>query len=350
MSDSQENRVAADLPEDGRADAASSQDDAELMAQLVHELDTNPPLACTFSYSGPGDETQVKLAMGIFQLQGALMRRRHPWLNFNALESIVFHSDYVQALQDLSGRAGRELHPTTEATGAGVAMVVKIGNKSVLVAEANILLGMTSEDEARRDVCIDSALHELCHVYDDARFGRLLASDLARGTTRPLQGHVFTAAHAAWSEYFANKYSHSQYSSPDEHPKFLAEVVPSVVNDVRAAIQAHIAVPDLPVVLALCRKKVNFLFQCFGYAAGRLSANGAVLEEVAPESVAALEAAGLYTVFLSVHLALEALDEDRDSWTSFDDLQPLMDQADATFRTLGLHYRLDSGGVWVQFA
>ena len=349
MSDSQEDRDAADLPQDERAGADSSEEDAELIAQLVHELETNPPLACPYSYTGPGDETRVRQAMGVLHLQAALMRRRHPWLNFDALESMVFHSDFVQALRDLSERAGRELHPTTESTGAGVAMVVKLGNKSVLVAEANILLGMTSENEARRDICIDTALHELCHVYDDERFGRLLADDLRRGTTRPMQGHVFTAAHAAWSEYFANRYSDSGYSSPDEQPKFLAEVVPSVVNDVHSAIQVHIAQPDLPVVLALCRKKVNYLFQCFGYAAGRLSANGAVLEEVAAESVAALEVAGLYTVFLRVHLGLDALNEERDSWTSFDDLQPLMDQADSTFRALGLHYSLDSRGVRVQF-
>lgn len=335
-------------PSADSCDEPLSTEDAQLVAEIQDEMQNRLPLACPVSYHGPGDEALLQQAMVAYQVQAILMRRRHPWMNFDALDSIVFNADYQQALRDISARAGRACEATSEPMGIGLAMTVKIGAKSAVVLDAGIAHGMVADDEFKRYLSLDTALHELCHVYDNARKDRLLAEDLKRGTVLPMQGHVFTAADACWSEYFANKYSNSGCSSPDSHPKFLAEVVPALVADVRAAIIDYRSNDKIQELLVLCQKKVKFLFQCFGYAAGRLSANGATLEAIALESVSALQQAGLYQIWIAVAAALDQLDARREDWTSFNDLQPLMDEADTTFRVLGLRYKLnDDGSVGV---
>jgi hypothetical protein len=175
----------------------------------------------------------------------------------------------------------------------------------------------------------------------------LLETEIQSPKVAPLYRHVFTAADAAWSEYFANKYSHTGYSSLDMHPKFLADVVPAVVKDVREAIIAYRTHSKIEEVLSQCRQKVHFLFQCFGYAAGRLSASGATLAEVAPDSVEALRAACLSDVWQGVYKELERLDAGRDSWTAWKVYEPLMAHGDAVFKLLGLRYHESGDGVGV---
>ncbi len=327
---------------------ALDQDAQQLVDGINDELATNPPFSCPMTYHGPGNQGMAERGSYLLKVHALLLRRRHPWLSFEALDSIVFHSDYAQALRDLSERAGRVCKATDEPFGVGLAMAVKLGEKSAVVLDAGILHGIAGEEDSKQDICVDTALHELCHVYDNARKQRLLAEDMRRGTVKPLQGHVFTAADAAWSEYFANKYSDSGCSSLEAHPQMLADVVPALVSDMRQAIIAYRTNNQIDALLALCRQKVHFLFQCFGYAAGRLSANSKGLDDVAPESATVLRTAGLWDIWQRTFAALDQLDDVREAWTSYDDLQPLMDQADATFKVLGLNYRLnDSGGVRV---
>jgi hypothetical protein len=190
-------------------------------------------------------------------------------------------------------------------------------------------------------------LHELCHAHDYGRKRRLLEHEFLNKKVALIDAHVFTAADSAWSEYFANKYSNSACSSPDMHPRYLAEVVPDVVNDIREAIRSYRTHSKLDTLLSLCEQKVRFLFQCFGYAAGRLAANGTSLEDVAPESVTALRNAGMEDVWLDVFAELERLDARREEWTSFDELRPLMATVDAVFKVLGLHYSESDQGVRV---
>lgn len=319
--------------------AGVSEEDAKLAEEIFAELITAPSLKCPINFTGPGDEQTVHRAIAVLQLHALLLRRKHPWLNFDALDSIVFHSDYTLALREIGERAGRPCEATSEASGIGLAMVVHLADKCVTVMDAGIALGMVDDsDEARRDLCIDTALHELCHVYDYARKRRLLGHEFLKRRLQPIEVHVFPAAEAAWCEYFANKYSNSARSSPDMHPRYLADVVPVVVNDIRAAVRSYRTHHQLDRLLEVCEQKVGFLFQCFGYAAGRLAATGARLEEVAPDSASELKKAGFWDAWCNVYLGLERLDACREEWTSFDELKPLMAVVDTAFKTLGLYY------------
>ncbi|KQY82314.1 hypothetical protein [Pelomonas sp. Root1444] len=323
-------------------------DEEAFAAKLWEEVESSSPLTCPISYSGPGDADTVNKAIALLKVYTVLLRRRHPWLTFDSLESIVFHSDYALALKEIGERTGRPCEATSEASGVGIAMVVNLEDKCIAVLDAGVALGIAdSSDQAKHDLCVDTALHELCHVYDYGRKRRLLSHEFLKRRVAPIEMHVFTAADATWSEYFANKYSNSSCSSPDMHPKYLAEVVPDVVSDVKEAIRAYRTHRQLDVLLSLCQQKVRFLFQCFGYAAGRLAANEAALEEVAPESVSALQAAGLWQRWLDAFAELRRLDGCRETWASFDELKPLMRIADDVFRDLGLNYREDAGVVHV---
>jgi hypothetical protein len=124
-------------------------------------------------------------------------------------------------------------------------------------------------------------------------------------------------------------------------------VVRDVASDVKSAIREYRSHHRLDEVGGLAQQKVRFLFQCFGYAAGRLVANGANLEDVAPESLAALETAGLKAVWHAVVEELQRLDGCRDSWTTFDELNTLMDLVIQTYAALGMNFRIKEGNVWV---
>src|SRR5690606_29452748 len=129
------------------------------------------------------------------------------------------------------------------------------------------------------------------------RKSTLLAHEFLKRKLEGLDSFTFTAAEAAWSEYFANRYSTTTASSPDSYPKYLAEVVPDSIAAVKAAIVAYRTHANLDEVIAVACQKALFIFQCFGYAAGRLVANASSLDEVAPESVIALKNAGLEEVW-----------------------------------------------------
>lgn len=314
-------------------------DDAKFIEGLCDDLAAHPAITCRIQYSGPGSEAAVKSAIFRYEVEAQLLKRRHPWLDFSALDSVVFHHDYAFALREVSVLAGHECKATAEEGGIGLAMVVHVGEKCVLVMDAGIAYGMTEQAElSKRDLCVDTALHELCHVHDYSRKRRLLNHEVDAPKVAPLFRHVFTAADAAWSEYFANKYSHSVASSVDMHPRFIADAVPSVVKQVRHAIIEYRTNSRLDELLQLCAQKLRYLLQVFGYAAGRLAASGRSLNEVAPESVEALEAAGLEDVWQDVFDELERLDTCRESWTSFAVYEPLMRHADVVVRRLGIQY------------
>jgi hypothetical protein len=319
---------------------------AHLADEIYRELQEKPPLTCSITYTGPAEEAKVREAVHVIQLHTLLMRRKHPWLSFESLDSIVFHADYALALREISERAGRTCEATAEDTGVGLAMVVHLDEKCVAVMSAGLLTGMLAADNIdTQNLCIDTVCHELCHVHDYGRKRRLLAHEFLTRRISPRDRHTFPAADSAWSEYFANKYSHSVYSSPDMHPRYLAEVVPSVVSDIQAAIRSYRTHGDLNALLPLCQQKVRFLLQCLGYAAGRLSATGSGIEDIAPESVNALRRAQFWDVWLAVRAELDRLDDCRDAWTSFDELRTLMTSVDAVYRRLGLFYSVDASGA-----
>lgn len=333
---------------DDSNDAVLDDETRAFADELTKEIEENPPLKCqvTFNWSGNAElAQQVNLQLQIYSV---LMRRRHPWISFEALDSIVFHHDYQQALRDVSERAGRLCHATTENSGVGVAMVVHLDEKCVTVLDAGLALGIAQdEDQDHKNLCIDLVMHELCHVHDYGRKRTLLAHEFLKRKMEGLEWHTFTAAESAWCEYFANNYCTTGMSSPDMHPKYVAEVVRDVASDVKSAIREYRSHHRLDEVGGLAQQKVRFLFQCFGYAAGRLVANGANLEDVAPESLAALEAAGLEAVWHAVVEELQRLDGCRDSWTTFDELKTLMDLVIQTYAALGMYFSIKEGNVWV---
>jgi hypothetical protein len=316
--------------------------------ELTKEIQTNPPWACPVSFNWSGNDELAHQVTVLLQIHAVLMRRQHPWLNFSALDSIVFHHDYPQALRDLSERAGREFHATTETSGVGLAMVVHMDDRCVTVLDAGIALGIAqSEDQSQRRLCIDLVMHELCHVHDYGRKSALLTHEFLKRKMEGLEGCSFAAAESAWNEYFANYYCTSNISNPDLYPKYLAEVIPDVVEEVKSAIRDYRLHHRLEDVVALSQQKVRFIFQCFGYAAGRLAANRVTLGDVAPESVEALKAAGLSNVWRAVVVELQRLDSCRDAWTSFDELKSLMDLVLQTYGALGMHYSVKASSVWV---
>lgn len=203
------------------------------------------------------------------------------------------------------------------------------------------------KDQNRQNLCLDTILHELCHTYDYGRKKKLLKQEFLLKKIAQIDAYVFDAAESAWSEYFANKYCTTTCSSQDMYPQYLETVVYNVVNDIKTAIRSYRNHGILDQLLRLCVQKIRFLFQCFGYAAGRLSANRMSLKQVAPNSVVALRSAGLLKVWLEIVRELDRLDEIRETWTSYEELKNLMSLVDDVFRVLGMHFSESNGVVRV---
>jgi len=337
------------VSESKNLDAAASASElspeaAAVMNSISEELASNRPITAPITFNWLGDAVQAETAAEIVQVQAILLRRRHPWLSFDSLESILFHHDYPQALRDLSERLGRKCEATVDDSGSGFAMVVPVGSSSVAVFDARIAYGFF--EDSSRSMCLDILEHELCHVFDFARKNRLLESHPLQ--LEGLAARFFSVADSAWSEFFANRYSDSSHGSPTAHPELLAEIVPSLKREVREEIVAYRTHKDLNRLLAQVEAKVGFLFQCFGYAAGRLQAHGTTLPAVAPDSSAALEDAGLTEVWDGVTAELARLDSTRDSWTSLSELATLMDYVRLTMNSLGLNYSHQAEGVHVE--
>ena len=316
----------------------------ELPDELIAEMCDNPPIKCPASFTWDGDEAKAREVLLSIGVQALLLRRVHPWLNFDSLESVVFHDDYLQALSDVSKLANRVHTPTVENTGAGVAMVVHLQEKCIAVFDASLAHGVLEKDFSVKDMCVDLILHELCHAHDFSRKKTLLKDEFLSRKLLGVQRYTFNAADAAWCEYFANKYSTTARSSADMHPKLLADVVPDVFSSLRSAVIAYRLHANLDALLEICEAKIRFLFQCFGYAAGRLVANGEELRNVAPQSHAEIEKAGLVSIWDSVLNELIRLDECQESWASFDELDALMANVSAVYRKAGLHLRDEADG------
>lgn len=343
----------SDKPDEQQADVESDSsaltdaEIAELHQDVMREFDERPPIQCLITYNWRGNQQLADKVLGLIQIHAIFMRRRHPWMTFDSLDSMVFHHDYAQALAEVSERVGRQCKATSEPGGVGLAMVVHLKEKCIAVFDESIALGIAGEDEDHQAFCLDMVMHELCHVHDHGRKGTLLKHEFLQRKLKGLELHFFTAADAAWNEYFANKYSHSNKSSPDLHPKQLAEVVEEVSTSILEAIRAYRAHGRIDELLGFVEKKVNFLFQCIGYAAGRLHGMESSLKIVAPETHEALERAGLLEMWDAALDELQRLDGCKDNWSSFDEFQPLMNVVEMVMRHLGLHYRDTPQGICV---
>lgn len=326
----------------------SSEEFKALVKQIMEELESNRPIKCPVQFHWQGDQDLAEKVLFNIQVQVLLLQKKHHWLNFDSLESIIFHHDYAAALREVSERAGREYLATSENTGVGVAMVVHLKDSCVAILDAGIALGIADEeDEERSRLCMDVVLHELCHVHDNGRKSSLLAHEWLIRSPAPLDRHVFKVAESVWNEYFANRYSYSYASSPDVYPQHLAEVVPDLTSSISSAIRAYRVHSRLDDLLPFCEAKIGFLFQCFGYAAGHLLATDRTLHAVAPESHAALVSAGLIDIWDATVNELIRLDNCRDKWESFDEYQPLMAIVNRAFKVMNLIYSESKEGVYV---
>lgn len=324
-------------------------DDAALLHEIYRELGERPPFTCPVTYSWSRGESEAQQVTNSLAVWLVVLRRQHPWLDFNRVEGIIFHHDYDQALRDLGERTGRPCEATKEASGTGVSMVVHLDSTCVVVAHESIAAGLLDDaSDEHRATAVDLLLHEFCHVHDFAHRHALAISDSMKDVIAGARRYFFPAADAAWSEYFANKYSHTTMASRDDHPKMLADVVPEVSEQIRAATLAYRTTGKVDELAQLAATKVAYMFQCFGYAAGRLHALGESLNDVAPLSAAALRKAGIEDVWDTVCAELLRLDADRDSWASFAVYDRLMDAVDQTLQHLGLHFSTTPQGVHVR--
>lgn len=302
-----------------------SDEDIEAFAlELQQEIRQNPPIRCGLSFHWSGTQEQADQVLIQLMFESAMLRRESPWLDLSSLKSIVFHADYDQGLREAGARVGRDLTATREPGGLSFAMVVHSTDGCELIADANLALGLLSQDATLKDVSVSTLRHELCHVDDFQRKNRLWTDESLPHDVTGLRTHFFPLVESLWSEYYANRVSDGlasdEYLTGEE--EMLASASHDAAREIKEAIRAFRGAENIGVLVALAKRKVRFVAMSMGYVLGRYAARGLTT----PRSAAvqeALDTTGLQEAFEASRTELDRLFHARASWASTSDLEGL---------------------------
>lgn len=349
-----EDASSQDRPEEPQP-AAEPAVDAEFEALFNEALDAWRNL-CPVKFSTELDHDQAHGAYGVLTFVAHSLTKERPWLSFEGLEEVVFHNDLEAGIAEATEPGQRVMQPTREVAGQGRGMLVTTPTGCKLVMHGSIAVALRSADVEQALYAANVIRHELCHVHDDRVRRALAARDEVR--YEPALGAIYTRSameqrfypmvRAMWAEYFANKHSHGPAAGDGYEFDLLRAAVQSVKEDVRQAILTYrTSGGQLDALLEVAEQKMRFLAQCFGYAAGRLAGLGVSLESRDLELHKLLVAAKLDDKFAEAYRVLDELDAAYPDWASFWDVSKLQDVCVGMMQSLGLHYRPQGEGCYV---
>jgi hypothetical protein len=117
-------------------------------------------------------------------------------------------------------------------------MLVHATDTCELIADASLALGLLSEESSKRDVCVSTLRHELCHVDDFQRKSLLWKGEWLKARLEGVRATFFPIADALWSEYYANRVSDSPladgYLASEED--MLGAAIRDAARDIEQAI------------------------------------------------------------------------------------------------------------------
>lgn len=329
-------------------EAASLAPDAQVRVdQLMYDLEHNPSVSCPISYNWHGTQELSDRASIKIRIYAQLMREAHPEMSFSPLKAITFHHNYELALAEAAGAERSAPVATKEAGGLSVGMMVRAGDGVHLVMHESVALALAVDDPLDSDWAQHVVRHELCHVSDFAFKQSLLAKYPDQRGFEKFDSLMAPLAEALWDEFYANKYSTGLWSDPRTFLDLLRDTVPTVRQEVVAAILEFRNTRDLARLVAFAKPKVKFVAQCFGYATGALAAVGTELEDTAPDEHEMLKRFGLIDAWDQCFEALEELDRLRPAWESALEICKLFPACVALLAGFGLEYRPYGDGAYV---
>jgi hypothetical protein len=244
------------------------------------------------------------------------------------LDGITYAYDYAEALATLDTGIETQgtLTATSDAFGQGVAMAPAVKRdgklKTHVVIFGKLGLDLLSKDAAEKELAVHTLVHELGHVVEHTLMEQTLPGVMLSPIADRYEFGLFAHAHAAWSEYVAERTSAS--FGPSFHAQFQELLEGAVRQQVEEIAKARAALewwdPSTSqavgeITIAQVGKTMKFAGYLFGHADGR---------DVDPflgcESLKELiDQQGLMPWLESVQDGLRTLFDTRDDWTSLEE-------------------------------
>jgi len=197
--------------------AVSVSDDVDDLAEadFAAFLESHPASVAgvDFHFQDVADEATCRQIMDVALSLVNFFSRLHP---LQDLDGITYAGDYANALATLD--RGMEMQSTLTASddtfGQGVAMAPAVKRngkvKTHVVIAAGLGLNLLSEDDPlEKELAVHTLVHELGHVAEHSLMEQALPGVMLAPIEDRYEFALFAHAHAAWSEYFAERTSAS---------------------------------------------------------------------------------------------------------------------------------------------
>ena len=282
------------------------------------------------------------------------------WLDLSRLSRIILSYNYRGALAEVGGIGGQPNIATSNEFGDGAAMAVLTevdGElKSVLVVWTPLIVRMfDEEDSLEKRISVQSYVHELVHVDDQAFLDKTYPGGGSAMRQRDERHGVLLGIVApAHSEYSAT--SRTAILEPTTGFEFVAllkRAILDVIADVRQQRRLYrIQALKLEDFWPWLEERCRFIFQSLGYALGH--ADGIIDSDDADEELkeryrtAVREIEEMELGWL-VHETRSALGPliNQTAWIGLDAFDPLIGVAERLLNAFGVFTRLESGTFYV---
>ncbi|MFN3725444.1 MAG: hypothetical protein ACK4SZ_03985 [Allosphingosinicella sp.] len=282
------------------------------------------------------------------------------WLDLSRLSRIILSYDYRAALAEVQGVGGQPNIATSNEFGDGAAMAVLTevdGElKSVLVVWTPLIVRMfDEEDSLEKRISVQSYVHELVHVDDQAFLDKTYpggASAMRQRDERhgALLG-IVAPAHAEFSA--TSRTANMEPTTGFEFVGLLKKAILDVIADVRLQRRLYrVGTLKLEGFWFWIEERCRFIFQSLGYALGH--AHGILESDDADEeikeryraAVGEIEGMELGWLVSETRSALRPLALQA-QWTGLEVFDPLIGVAERLLNTFGVFTRLENDVLYV---
>jgi len=282
------------------------------------------------------------------------------WLDLSRLSRIILSYDYRGALAEIEGIGGQANIATSNEFGDGAAMAVLTevdGElKSVLVVWTPLIVRMfDEEDSLEKRISVQSYVHELVHVDDQAFLEKTYPGGASAMRQRDERHGVLLGIVApAHAEYLTT--SRTAILEPTTGFEFVAllkRAILDVIADVRQQRRLYrIRALKLEDFWPWLEERCRFIFQSLGYALGH--ADGIIESEDAEDELKERYRAALREIedmelgwlIPETRSALRPL-INQTAWTGLEVFDPLIDVAERLLNAFGVFTRLEGDAFYV---
>ena len=320
----------SDKKEDGQSDAP-----AEISPDA-------PAAAFSFQISIKGLDPEPGQLFGKFISE--LVKDVAGILDLSCLEGITITPEYARELAEFDRGFGASavLRPTDESFAKGGAMVVhcKRGDeyKCHVFFDGNLAAAaLIAEDAETRQMMTAAIVHELAHVHDFGMLCRMMPDVMLKPLPHSLDGWLYKAVNAAWSEYFAC------YVAARLDEGALGRYVETFLNaltefpeTIRLEIISYRTSNNLDGLMNTVCDRAGLLFKFAGYALGHLSGIEKTLADTHLVAWEQVKQAGFGAAWDGMRDALAAMHCAYPKWTGLDAYRELGDVMVAYLKTRGI--------------